>query len=57
MPDRKTYAGLSLADALRYVAEHHHDQRTRHITEDEYELLLRAADVNEQGHAALQAFP
>lgn len=42
MPDRTKYQGKSLADALDAFAEHHYEERTRHISADEYELLKQA---------------
>lgn len=56
MPQRQDYQGLSLADAVRYLAEHHGEERTRHLSRDEYELLQRAADVIERTAPAMQAF-
>jgi hypothetical protein len=45
MPSRVQYEQLSLAEAVRWLAELHFDARTRHLSSDEYELLNRAADV------------
>jgi hypothetical protein len=42
MPRSDWYAGLPLAVALERLAEHHYDPDTRHISRDEYDLLLRA---------------
>lgn len=56
MPRRDDYQGLSLADAVRYLAEHHGEERTRHLSQDEYELLQRAADVIEREAPTLRAF-
>lgn len=56
MPRRDDYQGLSLADAVRYLAEHHGEERTRHLSQDEYELLQRAADVIDREAPTLQAF-
>ncbi len=41
MARRQTYEGLSLAEAVRVLAEGHHEARTRHIWTDEHELLLQ----------------
>ncbi len=56
MPNRDAYVGLTLADAVRQVAERHHEPRTRHISADEYQLLVEAAAVLERDHAQLLAF-
>ena len=56
MPTRKHYAGLALCDAVRKLAEHHGAKRTRHISEAEVELLLRAADVIEAAAPNRNAF-
>ncbi len=37
------YEGLSLAEALRHLADRHSEKRTRHISRHEYELLQDAA--------------
>ena len=42
MPNRDAYSGLTLPEAVRLVAERHHEQRARHISADEYQMLLRA---------------
>ncbi len=47
MPGELEYRGMSLAQALRHFAELHFDPRTRHISQAEYELLLRAATALE----------
>ncbi len=39
MPSRAQYEQLTLADAVRWLAELHFDTRTRHLSMDEYELL------------------
>lgn len=56
MPNRAIYADLSLAEAIRQLAERHHEPRTRHLSVDEYQLLLRAAEVLDRDHASLSAF-
>ncbi|HSH59562.1 MAG TPA: hypothetical protein VK988_07960 [Acidimicrobiales bacterium] len=56
MPQRKHYEGMSLAQAVRSLAERHHEQATRHISGDEHALLLRAAEVLEREHSSLGAF-
>ncbi|MGH8543858.1 MAG: hypothetical protein ACREX3_09570 [Gammaproteobacteria bacterium] len=56
MPNRAVYADLTLAEALRQLAERHHEQRTRHISSDEYQLLLRAAEILDRDHGHLAAF-
>ena len=56
MPNRTTYQGLSLAEALRQLAELHHQPRTRHISVDEKDLLLKAADQLDRDHPHLNAF-
>lgn len=56
MPSRASYADLTLAEAIRQLAERHHEQRTRHISADEYQLLLRAAEVLDRDHTHLTAF-
>ncbi|MGH9043060.1 MAG: hypothetical protein ACRDZ3_22840 [Acidimicrobiia bacterium] len=44
MPKGDYYHGLRLAAALRKLAEHHYAIKNRHISEDEYRLLIRAAE-------------
>jgi len=44
MPGADLYTGLSLADAVERLAEYHHAQETRHISQYEFELLMRAVD-------------
>ena len=56
MPNRTTYQGLSLAEALRQLAELHHQPRTRHISVDEKDLLLKAADQLDHYHPSISAF-
>ncbi|MBT4188435.1 MAG: hypothetical protein HOE14_14670 [Gemmatimonadales bacterium] len=48
MPQKDRYDHLTLAAALRVLAEHHGSKRTRHITADEQDLLAEAADVLEE---------
>jgi hypothetical protein len=45
MPRRNEYEKLTLADAVRRLADNHYEDRTRHLSSDEYELLQRAADA------------
>lgn len=56
MPLRQQYAGLTMAEAIRQLAEHHGEERTRHLSQDEYDLLQRAADVVERSAPSLPAF-
>jgi hypothetical protein len=56
MPRRAEYEGLTLAEAVRKIAEHHFASRTRHLSQDEHELLIRAADVIESTTQGLVAF-
>lgn len=56
MPNRVAYDGLTLADAVRELAERHYEQRTRHISADEHQLLLRAADLLDRDYPRLAAF-
>lgn len=56
MPRRADYEDQPLGHALRQLAEHHYAQRTRHLSHDEYLLLMRAADVIDRTEPALQAF-
>lgn len=56
MPNRAIYADLTLAEAIRQLAERHHEHRTRHISVDEYQRLLRAAEVLDRDNAYLPAF-
>lgn len=56
VPNRASYVDLTLAEAVRQLAERHYEQRTRHISADEYQMLLRAAEVLDRGHAQLSAF-
>jgi hypothetical protein len=48
MPQKDRYDHLTLAGALRVLADHHGSKRTRHITADEQDLLAEAADVLEE---------
>jgi predicted GIY-YIG superfamily endonuclease len=45
MPKQTFYAGLSVPEALRRMAEHHYHVDTRHISEYEYELLVQVAEA------------
>jgi hypothetical protein len=49
MPKGDYYKGLRLAAAIRKMAEHHHALKNRHISEDEYRLLLDAAKALDAG--------
>lgn len=44
MPDLDSYEGMTLADALCHIAEHHVEPDVRHIHRDEAELIKRAAE-------------
>ncbi len=57
VPRRSTYQEMSLADALRGIALHHSEPRTRHISVDEREVLLRAADAIEADRPTAPAYP
>lgn len=57
MPRRPDYEDLTLADAIRQLAEHHYEARTRHLSQDEYILLERAAAAIEHASPAVAAFP
>jgi hypothetical protein len=56
MPKRTDYEGLTLTEAVLALAEHHGAPRTRHISEDEYELLVRAAEVIDDCAPSQRAF-
>lgn len=56
MPKRNDYETLTLADAVRTFAEHHAAVKNRHISRDEYELLIRAAEALERETPKLGAF-
>ena len=56
MPSRDHYRGMSVADALRALAEFHGDPRSRHLARDEIELLLRAAALIEGQSPSTRAF-
>ena len=56
MPRRDYYGGLTLGEAIRRLADHHGEPRTRHLSEDEVELLERAAAVIDEQAPTLQAF-
>lgn len=56
MPTRAEYEELTLADAIRWLAELPFDTRTRHLSADEYEVLNRAADVIPASADSLRAF-
>jgi hypothetical protein len=56
MPQRAEYEHLTLAEAVRRLAELHSAGRTRHISQDEHDLLLRAADVIARTNPTLAAF-
>jgi hypothetical protein len=56
MPSRAQYETLTLAEAVRWLAELHYDARTRHLSTDEYELLNRAADIIAAQAPELTAF-
>jgi hypothetical protein len=48
MPPRDFYSGLTQGDALRKFADHHYETGTRHISRDEYELLIEIARLLDQ---------
>ena len=48
MPTLEHYRGLSLVEALRRLADHHSEARTRHITQHERRMLHEAADWMER---------
>lgn len=48
MPTLEHYQGLSLVEALKRLADHHSEARTRHITQDERKMLHDAADWMER---------
>jgi hypothetical protein len=56
MPTRSEYAALTLSDALRHLADHHYEERTRHLSHDEYQLLQRAADALQNLAPTMPAF-
>ena len=43
MPTSDCYKG-KLSDRVRLFAEHHYERNTRHISRDEYTMLLEATD-------------
>lgn len=43
MPGDDEYRGMTLAEAIRHLAELHSAPETRHISKAEYDLLMRAA--------------
>ena len=43
MPTSDCYKG-KLSDRVRLFAEHHYERDTRHISRDEYTMLLEATD-------------
>ncbi len=45
MPNSTYYSGMTLADAVRKLAEHHYDRESRHISAAEHALLVRAAEA------------
>jgi hypothetical protein len=47
MPKGDYYYGLPLREAILKLAEHHFEPKNRHISEDEYRLLIRAANALE----------
>lgn len=57
MPTRRDYEGLTLPDALERFAEHHYEGRTRHISGDEYDLLLAAVEALRAAGVSHHAFP
>lgn len=50
MPGGDFYAGLPLAEKLRKFVDHHHDQRVRHISQDEAVILNDAISRLEAGY-------
>ncbi len=44
MPGTDHYASLTLAEAVKELADVHFDPRTRHISQAEHEILVRAAE-------------
>ena len=56
MPSRDHYLGMSVAEALRALAEFHGDPRSRHLAHDEIELLVRATALIEHQSPSTRAF-
>ena len=52
MPKESYYDGLVLSEAIEALAEHHYEQRTRHLSTIEYEMLRRAAEQLRTSEAA-----
>lgn len=48
MPRADFYDGLSFAEMLRKLAEHHSTKSTRHLSKFETTMLFDAADMIEQ---------
>lgn len=45
MPQLPEYHGMTLSDAVRHLAAHHHARDNRHISHAEHDLLQSAADA------------
>jgi hypothetical protein len=43
VPKREDYEGMTLGEKVRHLAEHHKEHRTRHLSRDEYDILMDAA--------------
>ena len=52
MPGEEEYAGMTLAEAIRHLAEVHAAPETRHISQAERDLLLKAAAALERSTAS-----
>ncbi len=55
-PRKSHYAGMTLAEALREMADHHGAERTRHLSQDEVAVLERAAAIVEREAPEMRAF-
>lgn len=54
MPGEDFYDGLKLSEKVAALAEYHHQPSQRHISEDEYAILMQAADRIERDALAIR---
>jgi hypothetical protein len=55
MPKSEEYEGMTLAEKVRHLAEHHQRHRTRHLSRDEYDILMDVATALDRSPAEPQA--
>jgi hypothetical protein len=55
MPKREDCEGMTLAEKVRHLAEHHQQHRTSHLSRDEYDMLMDVATALDRSPAEPQS--